>query len=394
MVEIVKRDCSNSIAECIQFHWSIGLLDAKLYFCLLNWADEHTDGLLYNTTWVGWQQIPGCRPVYVKYMRMKNVTIIGAGAIGTSLGNVLARKKSLQVRLLTIEPDVEEAINNTRHNPKYFPNIKLSSALKATMDNDILSDTDVAFLAIPSSVTVEFIRKVQPGLKPHTVIVNLAKGFSNDKQTIAESLTQLLDQPVVTMKGPTFARDLINRIPTAFTLACNEESLWPAFQELFRDTNVYLDYSTDVRGVELLSILKNIYAIVVGITDAHFDSPNLRFMLLTMALKEMREILVQFGGKEESIFRYCGFGDLTLTSLNDLSRNRTLGLLIGKGFFSNDISDNVVLEGKIATNIFCEEISRVNSLTDYSIISELYKVFNGPYDVSSFVSNILKEMES
>ena len=86
---------------------------------------------------------------------------------------------------------------------------------------------------------------------------------------------------------------------------------------------------------------------------------------------------------------YCGYGDFSLTALNDLSRNRTLGLLIGKGFFTRDISDKVILEGKIAVNVFTEEISRSSGMEDYPIIGELYKVFNNGYDISAFVSRIL-----
>ena len=104
----------------------------------------------------------------------------------------------------------------------------------------------------------------------------------------------------------------------------------------------------------------------------------------------MRQILVRYGGKEETMFKYCGFGDFCLTALNDLSRNRTLGLLIGKGFFVEDISDKVTLEGKIAVNIFCDEISKKNGLDcKYPIISELYKLFNEEYDFGKFASKVV-----
>jgi glycerol-3-phosphate dehydrogenase (NAD(P)+) len=112
-------------------------------------------------------------------------------------------------------------------------------------------------------------------------------------------------------------------------------------------------------------------------------------MILTNAFKEMKNLLLQFGGESETMFKYCGFGDFGLTALNDLSRNRTLGLLIGKGFFSQNISDKVLLEGHIAVNVFCEEISKRNSITDYYIIKELYKVLNNSYDISKFLNNIL-----
>ncbi len=104
----------------------------------------------------------------------------------------------------------------------------------------------------------------------------------------------------------------------------------------------------------------------------------------------MRRILLRCGGKQESMFHYCGYGDFSLTALNDLSRNRTLGLLIGKGFFTRDISDKVVLEGKMAVNIICQEILNESEISEYPLIFELNKVFINNYDMSAFVGNILK----
>ncbi|HQB47874.1 MAG TPA: hypothetical protein PK785_03310, partial [Bacteroidales bacterium] len=101
--------------------------------------------------------------------------------------------------------------------------------------------------------------------------------------------------------------------------------------------------------------------------------------------------LILFGGKKKTLFNYCGVGDFALTALNDLSRNRTLGLLIGKGFFTDNISEKVVLEGRIAVNILYNRLLEMGLDTqEFPIIYELYKVFNGTYDISSFVINLLK----
>jgi glycerol-3-phosphate dehydrogenase (NAD(P)+) len=193
------------------------------------------------------------------------------------------------------------------------------------------------------------------------------------------------------MKGPSFAREIINNLPTGFTVMAKRDKYFKVFEEVFKDTSIYLDFSTDVNGVELASILKNIYAIIIGIVDAHFDSPNLRSLVITKSINEIRFIMTRFGGKEETMFKYCGFGDFSLTALNDLSRNRTLGLLIGKGFFTSDISEKVVLEGKIAVNVFVEEIAKKRNIkTKNLMLKELYKVFNEPdYDMANFVNRII-----
>lgn len=322
-------------------------------------------------------------------MSQNKIVFVGAGAIGTSLGNSLAKNPDLDVTLVSIEEDVISSINELHINQKYFPGIALNSRLKATLDTSPVRSTEFLFMAIPSVETVNYLKEHQDIVPPEAVIVNLAKGFGEHNCTIIRCLNEFLPNQVCTMKGPTFARDIINNQPTAFTVGSNNPELFSRFGQLFYNTNIYLDYSTDIQGVEILSILKNIYAIVAGITDASFDAPNLRVLVLTKAFKEMRNILLEFGCKEQTMFKYCGFGDFTLTALNDLSRNRTLGLLIGKGFFTREMSDRVVLEGKIAVNVLVEVMALRKLSGRFPILHELHKVFNDHYDLSQFINRIL-----
>lgn len=319
------------------------------------------------------------------------ITILGAGAIGTALAQAITQSDDRRVVLLSIEQNVVDSINQNRINNKYFPTIKLNRNISATTNPDVLQQADLIFMAIPSTAVVDYVLKHKDFINPYAILVNLAKGFAPDRLTIAESLAKHTNYDVCTMKGPTFARELMNQMPTAFTIATNNPVNIKFFEDIFKDSPVFIDSTNDIRGVEILSILKNIYAIIVGIVDANFNSPNLRSMVLTRAFAEMKNILKIYGGREETMFNYCGIGDFTLTALNDLSRNRTLGLLIGKGFFTENISDKVVLEGKIAVNVICNDLEERN--TDkkiYQIMLELKKVFDGNYDVSAFVNQLLR----
>jgi glycerol-3-phosphate dehydrogenase (NAD(P)+) len=323
---------------------------------------------------------------------MKNIVFLGAGSIGTALGNSMAVRPDLNVSLLSIEHDVVETITASHINQKYFPNIRLSQDLKATTDNAILKNAGVVFIGIPSVAVVDYMQVIRLLLLEDAILVNLAKGFGCHQQIISQCLAEHLPNPVCAMKGPSFAREIINNSPTAFTLAATDIELCRQLEPLFEDTNLFVDTSTDLLGVELSSILKNIYAILIGIVDAHFNSPNLRFMMFTRAFNEMRKILIHFGGHEETMFKYCGIGDFGLTSLNDLSRNRTLGLLIGKGFFNEGISNKVVLEGRIAMSIILDKLVESNMPeTGYHMMLQLDKVFTGDTDIPGFVNKMINE---
>lgn len=319
-----------------------------------------------------------------------NICIAGAGTIGTALGHVLAEKENLTVTLLSVEADVVADINTRHFNTTYFPQIKLNPGLRASGDNAVLLSADIIFLAVPSVVVVSYVRSLKDFIRPDAVLVNLAKGFGSDKETIVDVLKTVVSNPVCTLKGPTFARELINHMPTAMTVGAESQSIFEMLSSVFKGTTIHTDFTKDVYGVEILSILKNIYAIIIGIVDAHFDSPNLRFMIFTRAFNEMRHGLLKFGGKQETMFRYCGIGDFGLTALNDLSRNRTLGLLIGKGFFTDDISGKVVLEGRIAAGIICEQLHKMKIPdTEYYMLNELNKIFLGGYNIKKFIDNIV-----
>jgi glycerol-3-phosphate dehydrogenase (NAD(P)+) len=320
----------------------------------------------------------------------QNISFIGAGTIGTALGNTISKGGNCNVILHSIEKDVINSINSSGINRKYFPMIPLNPNLKASSSNEIFKTSDVIFLAIPSIVLMDYFTSIKDYLNPHSILVNLAKGFGQENKSIVSCLKELVPNPICCLKGPTFAREILNGLPSGFTLGYDENSNRKKITALFHHTTIYLDYSTDIEGVEILSILKNIYAIVIGIVDAHFNSPNLRSLILTRAFSEMRDILLLLGGKEETMFKFCGIGDFTHTALNDLSRNRTLGLLIGKGFFTENVSHDLVLEGKMAVNIVYNRLTTISDIDRFPLISELNKILNNKYSITHFIDKILQ----
>ena len=323
---------------------------------------------------------------------MRKIVFIGSGAIATAIGDVLAEKNKDEIYLLSIEKEVIETINTMHVNTSYFPKCQLSENLHATDDKNVLLEANVIFLAIPSTAVVGYLMENKDYINPTALVVNLAKGFGSGDQIIPDSIKSLIFNPFMTLKGPSFAREIINRQDTGLTAAATDECFYKIITDVFDGTMIRTDFTTDVTGVEYASILKNIYAIVIGMVDAHFDSANLRSIFITMALNEMRRLITTFGGDERTMYNYCGFGDFSLTSLNDMSRNRTLGLLIGKGFFNSCMSDSVVLEGRIAVDVFYKKLVDNNiNVTDFPLMNELYHVLNDKhYPTRNFIKNILK----
>jgi glycerol-3-phosphate dehydrogenase (NAD(P)+) len=269
------------------------------------------------------------------------ISVIGAGAFGTALVNVI--KNEHDIFLFSRNSQLVETINTSRRNTAFFPHKVLSKKIRCTADVKEVTSADLIFLCIPSHAIVSFIQSSKPA--SNAIIINGAKGFGERKKLIPQTLSEILPNEICSLKGPSFASELILEVPTSFTLATKNQLSFEKISSVFREEIVVFDHTEDVNGVEMLSILKNIYAIIIGIVDACYNSPNTRFLTFTKALNEINSILKLFNIPVETMFCYAGIGDFGLTALNDLSRNRTLGLLIGKGFFGNEISNTVVLEG-------------------------------------------------
>lgn len=327
---------------------------------------------------------------------MKISILGGTGAFGTAIGHLLTQSQENEVILIGRDKEIIKAINESKVNFKKFPYVKLNRNLKATDQLDNVKNSDIIFISLPSKVIPNFFKKHKEFFTKKNLLINLSKGFGENAETIPETIKKILKKEVeiISLKGPTFATELIHNYPSGITIGFEktEKNYVKLVKNLFKNSNLFFDSTTDILGVELAGVLKNIYAIAVGIFDAYFNSANTRFLILTQAFKEFKEIMLFFGAKEETLFKYCAFGDLTLTSLNDLSRNRTLGLMIGKGFLSPHIQSSVILEGKRALKILFEKIKNNEKLFIFPIISNLYKVFYENLETKKFITNILNSL--
>ncbi len=310
-----------------------------------------------------------------KIQTMK-IVVFGGGSFGTALANELAHNMASEVTILLRDEAIEAKINQTHTNPDYFLNKELNPDVSATTDYGIIKSADVVIIAIPTKNISDVAAKMKEHLSPSTLVINGSKGILRKGVTVVDFLKKELNhQNVITLKGASFSAEIMNRMPTLFTVGFESKKQLDIIHKMIAHTNLFVDYTTDIRGVEMLSALKNIYAILLGNIDAKFNAANTRFLILTKAISELKTILRATGGKEETIFLSCGIGDTSLTALNDLSRNRTLGLLIGKGFYNSSFDDNsVVLEG-IKTLKFVDSVLSNELKKRLPLLNEMVSLF-------------------
>ncbi len=320
------------------------------------------------------------------------IAVIGSGSFGTAISQSLATQVE-NVFLFAKRQNVIDDINNNSLNREYFTNIKLESNIKALSFDciDKISEVDIVILAVPSGVTREVAYNLKELLKDK-YIISTAKGLEYPSlKTMTEVIKEETNsETVFSFSGPTFADELIAGNLSAATLGCKDEKFFYDYKKIIPQ-NILLDYSFDTKSVELCGVLKNIYAIATGIWDSIHTSNNEHFMFLNLCFKEMNMILEKISYDSMLITKFCCFGDFNLTSNVDKSRNRTLGLMIGKNIISiSSISSNIVLEGtksikginqmvkdlEINTPIinFVNEVLGDNSNINISILNLLNKI--------------------
>jgi len=317
---------------------------------------------------------------------VNKAVVAGSGVFGTAISERLSWNPENSVTIHSIESDVITDINENHRNTKYFPTRYLSRSVRATGDYSVFSDADVIFLVIPSKAIVSFskeIRKHVKGREP--LIINLAKGMSDDGAFITEKIPF---ERTASMKGPSFAIEVLNGFPTAFTFGGKKGDFKFVKDKLLKSTSLHLDYTSDVRAVELMSILKNMYAIGIGLVSGRYNSPNVDFLVYTKAVIEMKRFLTLFKCDEDTIFRYCGIGDLGLTGLNDLSRNRTFGMLIGKGFSYDQKESATVIEGHRTIKLFGELTREKGLEEDFPLVQGLYRLLYEKATLNDFLMTV------
>ena len=262
--------------------------------------------------------------------------VIGGGSWGTALAAVLGWNGH-DTTVWAHDQEVARALTETHQNPKYLPGLQLPERLRGThLLQEALDGAELVLAVSPSHVTRQVMRETLPFLPKATPIVCASKGIENETlltmiEVMEEVLPAELHPYLVCLSGPSFAKETVQRMPTAVVVASPWEKMAQRVQRLFSNDFFRVYTSVDVAGVELGGSLKNVCAIAAGISDGMGFGNNTRAAIMTRGLSELVRLAIKKGANPLTLSGLAGMGDLVLTCTGELSRNRTVGLGLGRG---------------------------------------------------------------
>ena len=306
------------------------------------------------------------------------ISIIGAGAFGTAMAAAAARAGN-EVLIWAHDPVVAEGIRDTGLNPSYLAGVKLDESIRATSYiEEAATFSDTQFMVVPSHHYREVLGQISKHLAGPVNIISGTKGIENETlERMSEISGHVLQEKLrafAVLSGPTFALECARADPSVAVIASKDLEFAQTVQQAMSSPTFRLYHSSDVVGVELAGSLKNVVAIAAGVIEGLGLGSNTNAALVTRGLHEITRLGVALGGKLETFAGLAGMGDLVLTCTGALSRNRTVGVLLGQGKKLEDILRDAkfVAEG-IKTSKSAKQLAERHQI-EMPITTEMYRV--------------------
>ncbi len=262
------------------------------------------------------------------------VAVAGGGSWGTALAHTLA-ESGYNVTLIVRDQSLANTINSTHKNSRYLDNYFINKNVYATNDLSVIAQVDVLLLAIPAQSLRDFLHAIKPYLKNNSILVNTAKGIEcSSGKTMHQVVLDVVGDKnthYAILSGPSFAVEVMEKYPTAVVLGCSNIEVGKKLRAMFSSDYFRCYSGGDIIGIELGGALKNVMAIAAGVCDGLGFGHNSRAALLTRGLAEMSRMGEALGAEVITFMGLSGLGDLMLTCTGDLSRNRQVGIRLGKG---------------------------------------------------------------
>jgi glycerol-3-phosphate dehydrogenase (NAD(P)+) len=284
---------------------------------------------------------------------MTRCAVIGAGAWGTALADLLARNGH-EVRIWAYEWDVVESINRSHLNRRFLPGCALYDTIVAFNDvDDAMKGAELVTFATPSQVLRSMARSSRKSIAAGTPVVVASKGIEQETLALMTDVAaeELPEATVIALSGPSFAAEVVAQQPTAVVVASADHDAAVFAQQALSSIHFRAYTHTDVTGVEIGGALKNVMAVATGIAEGLGLGFNARAALITRGLAEMTRLGVKLGAEPATLSGLAGLGDLVLTCTGSLSRNRAVGVDVGRGSSLEKVlaGKETVAEGVVTT---------------------------------------------
>jgi glycerol-3-phosphate dehydrogenase (NAD(P)+) len=307
------------------------------------------------------------------------IAVLGAGSWGTTLA-ILLTQNSHHVTLWSYREHDADIIRTTHENPSYLPGIRIPEAIEITSDLRLAVEAkEMIVAAVPSQYLRGVISQLRGYPFDNVLVINVAKGIENGtlmtmSQLLHDAIPGLSPRNIATLSGPSHAEEVSRRIPTTVVAASTDPQTSKVVQSTFMTPYFRVYASTDLAGVELGGSLKNVIAIAAGIIDGADLGDNTKAALMTRGIAEITRLGVAMGARERTFGGLSGIGDLMVTCMSRHSRNRYVGVEIGKGRKLRDILEGMVMvaEGVPTTRSAHELAGRAG--TEVPIIAEVHRI--------------------
>lgn len=309
---------------------------------------------------------------------IKRIGVVGAGSWGTALANLLATKGYI-VDLWAYEPEVKEDILKYRENRLFLPDISLSKNIVPSNDlEDVVKTNKMILIVVPSHTMRDVAEKMAPHISRETIVITATKGIEDQTYltmfgVLEQSLPTLDTNNLVVLSGPSFAKEVASRVPTAVSIASTNIEVATLVQYVFATDYFRVYVNDDPIGLEIGGAVKNIIAIAAGFVDGMELGLNTRAAVITRGLAEIRRLGMKLGANPHTFSGLSGVGDLILTCTGDLSRNYTVGKELGQGKTIAEIQAKrrTVAEGVRNTRSVYNLAKKLD--IELPIINEVYK---------------------
>jgi len=316
-----------------------------------------------------------------------NIVILGAGAYGLALANILSDKN--KVTVYSVKQEEIDNLNKTYKNNIILTNVELSKNITFTADDDVIRNADLIVIAIPTNYIDEVIKNIKHKINKNTKICIATKGINKNLNKFPYEILkqETKNKNIYILSGPSFAIDTAKKEKIILTLAGNKAE---QIKDIFPENYVKIETTKDIIGTQVCGTIKNIFAIASGILEGMNASDSTKAAFLTKVINETNDIILKLNGNKNTILNACGIGDILLTCTSKNSRNFSLGYLIGQNEDKTKIQNyinNTTVEGLEAL-ISIKEVLKTRNINN-EIINLIYNVIYNNEDINKLLKYIV-----